>query len=249
MNRLITGKVAIVIVLAALSFFVIYKAVHIPITFDESSSFGLCEQPVWQIMMNQNWDGSPSNWPNNHILNTILMKYSSAMFGTQPWALRLPNILAFILFGLGMYLLARRYFSDSLWLLFVPVILMFGNPYLLDFYSLARGYGMGCAFMACSILGLLTYTSSHQMRWYYIATIFAGLALYAQFTFLLYWLAIQIILFGILVLEGLQGRRIWHELLATGIVALICVGILCFILRKVSAMTFLHQAVFLTLLS
>jgi hypothetical protein len=225
MNRLITGKVALILVLAGLSFFVIFKAVHIPITFDESSSFGLCEQPIWQIMMNQNWDGSPSSWPNNHILNTILMKYSSAIFGTQPWALRLPNILAFLMFGVCMYLLALRYFSSSLWLLFLPVIFMFGNPYLIDFYSVARGYGMGCALMACSILGLLAYTSSYRMRWYYVATIFAGLAVYAQFTFVLYWLAIHILLSGILVREAMRGRRIWHELLASGIVASIFVAL------------------------
>ena len=32
--------------------------------------------------------------PNNHLLNTVFVKFSVAAFGPEPWSLRLPNLFA-----------------------------------------------------------------------------------------------------------------------------------------------------------
>jgi hypothetical protein len=221
MNRPIAGRVLAIIFLGTLSFIVIYKAIHIPITFDESSTFGITEQPIRQVMLNLNWDNSPSNWPNNHILNTLLTKASVNIFSMAPWALRLPNILAFLLFGLAVYVLAVKYFSASPWLFMLPVVLMSTDPYVLDFFSVARGYGMGSSFMVCSIVGLLAYVSSSRMWWYYIAILLAALAAYAQFTFLLYWLALHILLVILFLTQKNLNKRRWHIALSIIIVGII----------------------------
>ena len=88
--------------------FILYKAVHLPITHDEfASSVYYPAFGVWEIMM------YPDYWPNNHILNTLLVKLSESVFGIEPWSVRLPNLLAFIFFFAVMYAAAVRYFAAS----------------------------------------------------------------------------------------------------------------------------------------
>ena len=86
----------------------------------------------------------PDNWPNNHILNTLLVKYSIALFGAHSWSVRLPNLLSFLLFAWAVYRIACLLNPRSFWLP-VTAVLFFANPYLLDFFGLSRGYGLSVA--------------------------------------------------------------------------------------------------------
>ena len=51
--------------------------------------------------------------PNNHIFHTILVGIAYRLLGGQPWALRLPALLAGILIIPAMYITARRFFSPD----------------------------------------------------------------------------------------------------------------------------------------
>ena len=75
------------------------------LTHDEALTFArYVPYPIWQIVK---YD-MPHLDPNNHILNTLLTKLSTSVFGTQEWALRLPNSLAFL-----VYLLIAISFSSN----------------------------------------------------------------------------------------------------------------------------------------
>jgi len=179
----------------------VYKAVYVPITHDEkSASVYYPTFSVWQIMM------YPDCWPSNHILNSLAIKLSEHVFGIEPWSVRLPNILAFIFFSGVMYLVAVRYFDHSFFLFCLPFAVMFCNPFLLDFFGLARGYGMSNALMAGSVYCLLRYVSRWRARWYFFTIIFAMLAAYANFTLLIYWVAVNIWLL-ILLIAGNTGNK------------------------------------------
>ncbi len=70
---------------------------------------------------------------------------SFKVFGDSEFALRLPNLLAFLLFALAIYRLAGRLKSTLLKILLVLGLL--APMYILDFFAMARGFGLSFAFL------------------------------------------------------------------------------------------------------
>jgi len=148
-----------------------YRSVILDFTHDESSTFLKSVQlSVWEIISYQNAGDA-----NNHILNTLLMKLSNAIFGPQEWALRLPNILAHGLFVLFSYFIVQRTLSKSFVALLTFALINL-NPYLLDFFSVARGYGLGMGLMMASLYFFQKYLSEKRMIFWIIALMCAILS-------------------------------------------------------------------------
>ncbi len=183
----LSAKIIVAFFCSFLIYVVAYKAIHLPITHDEKSA----------TVYYATWDFAgiikSDCWPSNHILNSLLIKVCENLWGIEPWSVRLPNVISMFLFLTVLYLVAVRYFSKHGLLFCLPFIL-FCNPFLVDFYGLARGYGMSNAFLACSVYSLLLFSSSLKQKWYYLSIVFAMLAAYANFTLLIYWAAVQILL-------------------------------------------------------
>jgi hypothetical protein len=218
-------KAAVAIFFLLLSYVVIYKAIHVPITHDEkAASVYYPTWPVTQVLMSD-------VWPSNHILNTLLIKLSESTFGIEPWSVRLPNILAFVLFFLALWVIAKHWFSRGL-LFSLPFFIVFCNPFLLDFFGLARGYGLSNAFMACSITSLLFFSNSFKLQWYYLAIVFAMLAAYANFTLLIYWVAVQMLLVSLYLFHAFKTRypisKVFMRLSSTALIALAFIA-LCYV--------------------
>lgn len=171
----------------ALFLVVLYKVLHVPVTIDEVPAvFHYSKFSCWEIMM------YPDNIPNNHILNTLLVKLSMMLFGAEQWAIRLPNLLAFLLYGLGVFRILRLLLGHhSPW--FLAGALLFVHPYLLDFFGLARGYGLSLAMVTLSAGFLMQgyLRQSPAFLWSALAT--ATLASYANFTTLVFWAAITLL--------------------------------------------------------
>lgn len=166
--------------------FIFYRAVHLPITHDEASTwlnfrhFNLCtclhEYFCWQSA-------------NNHWLNSLLLQASASLFGEAPWALRLPNCIAGVLYALVASLICIRYLSWPA-LRIAGFILLTGHLYMLDFFSLARGYGLLACCVIWAIWCLLRYSESFSIRWLYggiaalvlgVLSNFTGLLVFASF--------------------------------------------------------------------
>jgi hypothetical protein len=148
----IAGKIIAAVFFALLLFVVVYKTIYLPIIHDEKATALFYPQNrVWQIMM------YTDNWPNNHILNTLLIKAEEHLLGYEPWMIRLHSVIAFVLFYVIVWLMGVRYFAKSAVLFCLPFFIIFCNPYLLDFYGLARGYALANALMVCSIYTLLRF--------------------------------------------------------------------------------------------
>jgi hypothetical protein len=212
------GKILAVLFSLILLSIIIYKAIHVPITHDEKAAS--VYYPTWDVLSIIKSDC----WPSNHILNTLLIKLSEHSFGIDPWSVRLPNMLAFVLFFIALWVIAKRWFSNG-WLQFcVPFFIMFCNPFLLDFFGLARGYGLSNSFMACSVACLLFFSSSFKQRWYYLTIVFAMLAAYANFTLLIYWVAVQMWLVSLYVFHSIKHKhpvsKTLVQLLCTALIAL-----------------------------
>ena len=171
----------VVLVLASVGLLAssIYRAATFPFTHDESLSFAIF-----------NWDPRWWGTANNHLLNTFLMQCFSASFGNSELVLRLPNLLAHGIYLICVLLLLRR--LEHPLLRIAGFVLLNLNPFLLDFFFLARGYGLALAFLILSLY-LLTraYEEKQQQgfpRYLYLAVAAGALAVLANFAFLNYYL-------------------------------------------------------------
>jgi hypothetical protein len=123
---------------------------------------------------------------NNHILNTILMKVCEILFGNSEFSLRLPNVLAFILFAIYSWKILDR--QKSVFTLFFICILVL-HPHLLDFFSLARGYGLSFGLMTMSLFYLLRSIETPRGINIVLMNASALLATLSNFTLLNYYVA------------------------------------------------------------
>ncbi|HAD96431.1 MAG TPA: hypothetical protein DCG19_03435 [Cryomorphaceae bacterium] len=140
--------------------------------------------------------------PNNHILNTLLIKLSTFLFGASEFTLRLPNLIFHALFLIFSMQWLKQLHNKWTWI--VGFIFLNINVYLLDFFSLGRGYGMGVSLTFISIYHFFQYHKHQKLSSNYFAYGTAALAVYANFTFLYYYLAL-IGLFNILFLTQKPG--------------------------------------------
>ena len=99
------------------------------------------------------------------------------------------------------------------------------NPFLLDFFSLARGYGLALGFQLCSLYYLLLFIKEHKQRDGFIALAIGALTVLSSFTLLNFWL----VLFGIVSLTPFLFKQLYPQrrnviynfIIAFGLVAVI----------------------------
>ncbi len=159
--------------------YVVIRGFSLGITHDEALTYKIIQG-----------DEILRNTANHHWLNTHLSAFFSSLFGAKEFVLRLPNILSFIVFWFYLYRIAKTFLSSS----FTQIALIFllcGNPFVLDFFSLCRGYGMSLAFITASLYYLFRiYQSKNHKNGsnHAFAMLFAILALAANLNTLNYFL-------------------------------------------------------------
>ena len=204
-----------------LLFFVAYKASVTSFIHDESFTYlNYVHLKFIHILSFKN-----SNI-NNHILNSILIKYSEILFGTSELTLRLPNILALFVYLVFTFLILKRY---KLILLLPLFIFMTFNPFLLDFFGLTRGYGLSIGLMITSLYFLISYFEDKEKNSKLIAfNLSALLAALANFTLLNFYVAGLVTFNAIILLDYIfnkEGRKIKFNLLKKNKVNIISVFI------------------------
>lgn len=171
------------IVLSAVVFaYVALRAMRVPVVHDEAMTFFLFVEPGRFLPFLSHWDAG------NHLLGTALGWLSYSVFGMNAWALRLPSVLAFILFawygwrwGVKLQVPLVRWCFWAAWLLM---------PFLLDFFSLFRGYGLAMAFWAMplyELCALLENASAKRLTAVLLAT---ALATFSSLSLLTLWAAV-----------------------------------------------------------
>jgi len=129
---------------------------------------------------------------NNHLLNTWLMELSSKIFGISEFTLRLPNVLAHLIFLFYSARLVRHLSSPTL--IIAAFLILNVNPFLLDFFSLARGYGISLALMMGSLCHAYEFIGLRRSyRSAFCAVLFAAVALLSYFLLLNYLLIITMV--------------------------------------------------------
>lgn len=158
------------------------RAANLSFVHDESLSF-----------FTANGDPDYARVPNNHLLNTFLMKVFSSLFGTSEFALRLPNIIAFILYCVAGLLIIKNLKNNKI-SVFLFIILVV-NSLMFEFFGLARGYGLAMGMLMVSFYFLLKLDDKNLSLKVFtiflvLSLLFSQLALYANFNALNVHLAI-----------------------------------------------------------
>lgn len=143
------AKFALLIIMTGVFIYVVLRAVNIPLTHDEAVSFSLfVPKNIFDIIGYVETYGMP----NNHIMNTLLVKAATFVFGDSTLAIRLPTLAATLLYLFYVYRFVYDKISERInW---ITLLLLISNLYILEFAGLARGYGLANAFMLAALFHL-----------------------------------------------------------------------------------------------
>ena len=152
--------------------YVILRAEALGFTHDEGLTFTILS-----------WSRAFMFSPNNHWLNTILIYLSGNIFGHSEFSLRLPNVLSFLVYSYFCYKIVvekSTHFFPSI----IVIIFLMLNTCLIDYFSLARGYGLALAFLTGSFFYFLkAVDNSDDNKNLINGIIFSVLTIYSNFTF------------------------------------------------------------------
>ncbi len=111
--------------------------------------------------------------PNNHVLHSVLVFFSTSIFGFEPWAARLPTFLASLGIIVAVYLFGTRLYNPQAGLL--AALLTAFSPALSGYYTEARGYALLTLLsLTAFILADIVRTKPSLPGWSFI-TLFSSL--------------------------------------------------------------------------
>ena len=150
----------------------VYRAATQSVTHDESVTYENFVDAPWTIVFNS-YDA------NHHVLHTIACKVFVDLFGASPFTLRLASVLSGLLYFYVIFRICEMLFGTG-WYLLLSAALLSLNPYLLDFQSAARGYGMAVAFFFLALWEMLEWLREPQEKRLIRAGIALGLSVGAN---------------------------------------------------------------------
>lgn len=181
-------KVILLPVCIFLFFYVLYRAWHLSFTHDEGLSYELAANGDFFAYT-----------ANNHLLNTWLMALCSRLFGNSELSLRLPNVL---LFAVYLFFGSKLLVTEKRKLVFIvfALPLLFLNPFVLDFFAMARGYGLCMGFLMAALYYFLRnrfepYAPQNFLKDFIPAVIYATLALLSNLSLVNFYIALLAVFF------------------------------------------------------
>ncbi len=213
-NSLTRSDVFSGILILSVTSYLIFKGAITSFTYDESTSYLYGARGSYYDIIRFTYASS-----NNHILNTLFMKVSSGIFGHNELWLRLHSILSFLIYGIFSYLILKK--LDFFGAVFLLPLLIF-NPFLIDFFALARGYALGLAFGITTLFYNIKYFENYNRIYLNISLGTAFLMVISVFSFLYLYVAIflSLIFITFMINRPLikDFNKFWKPLLIGGFV-------------------------------
>ncbi|MBP9080736.1 MAG: hypothetical protein KBF80_10835 [Flavobacteriales bacterium] len=179
--------------------FVVLRAFLVPVTHDEAMTFFLFVETKDFLPFHGGWDAG------NHVLCTGLGWLAWKLAGFQLWALRLPSVLAFLLYAAYAWRWGLKLRTPLVrWCLWAALL---GMPFLLDFFSLFRGYGLSMAFWSMALYELNAWLEKRGTRTLMRTLTASACATFSGFSLLTLWAAVLAVLFLSLWTRPATGKR------------------------------------------
>lgn len=155
------AKAAFTVVSVLLLCYAVCRAWKVGMTWDECWSFTHYSlDTAWNIVTYH------SNTSNNHVWNSLLMRLEVFTLPFCEFSLRLHSLIAYAFFLWFSWVILKDIQNATLRI--AAFLLINLNPFLLDFFALARGYALSLAAMLASLYYLQEYLKRENKRWLYI---------------------------------------------------------------------------------
>ena len=172
---------------------VLIRSIISGITFDEAYTyihFGRIN--LFDINTIKSLYGGENCIANNHWLNSFLIHICNRVIHAEynEFLIRLPSLMFFVLYLIGTgYGYCRRLLS------FTAAVFLVSSYYLLEFYGLARGYGMAntCVFFACLAYRMWMVSEYREMKHLNWLMVYLSLGVFSNTIVLLLYPAIGMI--------------------------------------------------------
>jgi hypothetical protein len=162
--------------------YLILRSIYTPILHDEIATFYYYIQTGIYFPPEAHWDA------NNHILNSMLSNWSFQIFGSEPWALRLPNVLSYPFFYWFSWKLVNSIKHQGIkWTSFLALVMC---HYMFEYFGETRGYGISMAFMIMGYYFSQCYFKSLKFGWSLVAMFSLFLAFAANLTIIYNYLMV-----------------------------------------------------------
>ena len=184
------GNAAILLMVSAFIYACIRSSL-LSITHDEALTYFISIKPIVEILANN------VLYPaNNHFLNTLLIKFFTSVFGLSEFVVRIPALIGFGIYLSASYLLLRL-FLRRIWLVLGSALMVL-NPFMLDFFSCARGYSLALGFfmLALYVMFSISVDGLNTKRFIYLL-LFMFLCIASSLTFIIPFFAMLFIVFVI----------------------------------------------------
>lgn len=186
-DRSIAPILPLLIVGAVVLAYVVSRAVLVSFTWDESWTFIHYVLPGDLYPLQHDLMSG-----NHHLLNVWGMWACAELFGQSEWALRIPNLTALVVYVLAAGRIALR--SGHMARSVVGFVLLVAHPYLLEFFGLARGYGLAIGFMLMSVWHLVRWSEHPEQRRHgALMFLCAGLSVLSHYTMLNFFMAVAVV--------------------------------------------------------
>lgn len=167
----------IFIIVCCLFFYVVSRAILVDITHDEAYSF---------YNVKHFWYVEALCTGNTHWLNSLAIK-SVVLFGLESVGhIRWLSTLSALIFFYIIFCWVRSVKQFHLKFFILTVFLF--NPYILDYFSLARGYASGLALQALSLFFFFKTQEKIKNNFLFLSLFFAGLSALANFSFIYFFI-------------------------------------------------------------
>ena len=177
-----TGIKTVALLFALLGAVNVYRASTQSITYDEAVTYdAFVVGPLSNAFTGYN--------ANNHVLFSVLAKFTTATLGPSELGLRLPSVLAGGVYFVVVFLLCRHLFGRGP-IFSLAALALACNPLVLDFLSAARGYGLALALFMVAlyqvVVILVSSSSSGGAGWgrWVVVSLALGGAVSANLAFL-----------------------------------------------------------------
>lgn len=199
--------------------YVVLRAALVNITHDEAYSFH---------NVKNFWISEFLCTGNSHWINSAAMKLSLLSGCESVFCLRWFSVFSFILTCCFGWWWLKTFSSTSIKLLGFCVLFL--NPYLLDYFGLARGYAAGIMFQCLALWFFVKGINKNKRLTLFLSIAFAGLSSISNYSFVYFLFAFALIYFYTVYFKGLNG---FYKRKSFYVDALICLGTFLLIGRAI----------------
>lgn len=198
--------------------YILLRAYYVDITDDEAWSF---------YNVKNFWYVESLCSGNTHWFNFAAIKIALVLGLEKIWQIRWFSVLSGIAFLYIGYIWIKS--LPCFYLKLFAFSLVFLNPYVLEYLTLARGYSAALCFMVLTLYFFIKSISENEKRiWAFLALLFAGFSAVANFGFFYFFVAFSVVYFYQFYLKNgfsfLKKRIFYIDLFYV-------IGIVCLVLR------------------